>query len=335
MTIKEGSMRKINFTIMGAGKVAVRLARTVSLMDTVEAYGIASRDASRAQSLADQFGFKKSYESYESMLEDPDVDLVYIATPHSHHARQIRMCLEAGKHVLCEKAFTVTAAEAADVLALARGKNLLLTEAMWPRYMPMVKTIKDFCASGRIGKIQTLTANIGYPVSHLERISDPKLAGGALLDVGVYALSFATLVMGRDIKDITTTVVMNELGADMQSNITLKYGDGRLASLFNSVLATSDLQGVLGGETGYAIIDNINNFESLRLYDDDNRLIEQIDRPIQLTGYEYEVQAAVDAIQNGQCECEAMTHDETLFLMTLMDQIRHSWGVWYPGEQKS
>jgi predicted dehydrogenase len=328
-------MKKINFAIMGAGNIAKFMAETVKKMDTVEAYAVASRDINRAKSLADEYGFSKSYGSYQEMINDPNVDLVYIATPHSHHAQHILQCLEGGKHVLCEKAFTVTADEAKNVLNIAKNKKLLVTEAIWPRYMPMAKTLQEFCASGKIGKIQSLTCNLGYPVSHIERIKDPVLAGGALLDVGVYTLTFASIVMGDDIKDITTTAIMNDLGVDIQSTITLTYKDNRMASLFCSVLVPTDRMGIIYGEKGYAIVDNINNFETLRVFNANHELLEQINRPQQITGYEYEVQAAVDAINAGEIECSDMPHKETVLIMELMDRIRHSWNMWYPGEKKS
>lgn len=326
-------MKKINFAILGAGSIANMLGITVQKMENVNAYAVASRDLGRAQSMARKYGFEKAYASYEEMLRDPEVDLVYIATPHSLHAEHARMCLEAGKHVLCEKAFTVTAEEARSITALAKEKNLLLTEAIWPRYMPMAKTIQDFVKSGKIGKIHSLTCNLGYPIAHIERIWNPELAGGALLDVGIYTLTFASIVMGDDVKEITTTAVMNEHGVDMKSTTVLTYSDGRTSALFSSALGPTDRMGILYGETGYAIVENINNFESLKIYNADHVLTEQIDRPEQITGYEYEVQAAADAINAGELECADMPHAESILIMETMDKIRHSWGMWYPGEK--
>jgi len=327
-------MKKINIAILGAGSIANMMGTTVQKMDTVTAYAVASRDLGRAQSIARKYGFQKAYGSYEEMLSDPNVDLVYIATPHSLHAANVRQCLEAGKHVLCEKSFTVTAMEARSITTLAKEKKLLLTEAIWPRYMPMAKTLLDFVKSEKIGKIHSLTCNLGYPIGHIERIQNPDLAGGALLDVGIYTLSFASLIMGNDVKEITTTAVMNDRGVDLKSTTTLTYSDGRISSLFSSVLGPTDRMGVLYGETGYAIVDNINNFESLKIYNAGHELTEQINRPAQITGYEYEVQAAADAINAGELECADMPHAETILIMELMDKIRHIWGLWYPGEKE-
>ena len=328
-------MKKLNFAILGAGSIAASMADTILRMDSVLPYAVASRETEKAQRFAQQYGVEKAYGSYREMIEDPNVDLVYIATPHSHHAEQMRLCIEGGKSILCEKAFTKTAKEAREVLAYAKQQKVFVTEAIWPRYMPMAKTIQAFCASGKIGKIRALTCNLGYPVAHVERVMEPALAGGALLDVGVYTLTFASIVMGGNVRDITSTAVMSDKGVDTQGSIALTYADGSVASLFFSVLSPTDRLGALYGETGYALVENINNFQSLRVYDEGYRLIEETLCPPQITGYEYEVQAAVDAIRAGALECADMPHAETIRVMALMDDIRHGWGLWYPRERES
>ncbi|MGI6777877.1 MAG: Gfo/Idh/MocA family protein [Acetivibrionales bacterium] len=327
-------MQKIKMAILGAGHIARCMADTIQRMDNVEGYAIASRDFSRAKALADEFSFAKAYGSYEDMLSDPAVELVYIATPHSHHAQHAIQCLTADKHVLCEKAFTVNAEQAQNVLEFAKKRNLFITEAIWPRYMPMAKKLREFCNSDKIGKIIALCGNLGYPVYNNSRINDPNLAGGALLDVGIYPLTFASIAFGDDITDITTTAVMSEHGVDMQNTITLTYRNGRTAALFSTVLSPTDRMGVIYGEKGYAIVDNINNYEGLRIYNAQHELIEHITRPPQITGYEYEVQAAIDSIYNGKYECMQMPHAQTIHMMKLMDSIRREWDMWYPCEQK-
>ena len=182
--------------ILGAGGIAVQMAKTVAGMKDVENYAVAARRFERAQAFAEKYGFSKAYGSYEEMLADPQVDLVYIATPHSHHYLHAKMCLEAGKNVLCEKAFTVNADQARKLFALAKEKNLLITEAIWTRYMPSRKMIDDIISSGVIGEVTAVTANLNYAISEVERIRKPELAGGALLDVGVYTINFASMVLG-------------------------------------------------------------------------------------------------------------------------------------------
>lgn len=200
-------------------------------------------------------------------MQDEAVELVYIATPHSHHCEHIKLCLEHGKHVLCEKSFTVNEGQAKEVLAMAKEKRLLLTEAIWTRYMPMRKTLDDVLESGVIGEPHMLTANLGYLISGKERIMKPELAGGALLDVGIYPLNFAAMVFGGDVKEIAGTAVLSDLGVDLQNSMTLVYPDGKMAVLNSSAVGLSDRRGVIYGDKGYIEVDNINNCEGIRVYD--------------------------------------------------------------------
>ena len=188
--------------ILGAGFIAHVMADTVRRMQAaghgeVELYAVAAREEDRARDFARQYGMPCAFGSYEAMLQDPAVDFVYIATPHSHHYRHIRLCVDHGKPVLCEKAFTVNARQADDVLRRARARGVLVTEAIWTRYQPMRRMLDEVLQSGVIGRPQLLTANLGYAMTQNRRIVDPALAGGALLDVGVYALNFAEMVFGR------------------------------------------------------------------------------------------------------------------------------------------
>ena len=235
---------KYNLAIMGAGSIAQRMGETVQRTDIVSGYAVASRDLSRARELAEKYGFQKAYGSYDEMLADPAVDLVYIATPHVFHASQIEQCLKAGKHVLCEKSFTINADQARRVTAMAREKGLLLAEAIWPRYMPMAKTLQEFAAGDKIGKIHSLTANLGYPVYHRERLHDRSLGGGALLDVGIYPLTFASLILGDEVTEICSSVNLSETGVDAFENIVLTYASGAQASIFSSIICPS------GGRSG-------------------------------------------------------------------------------------
>jgi predicted dehydrogenase len=328
-------MDKIKFAILGAGNIARLMASTVTKMDCIEPYAVASRDASRAVNFAREFGFSKSYGSYEEMLANERVELVYIATPISYHKEHILLCLNSGKHVLCEKAFTVNASQAKEVLDFSKSKKLLLAEAIWPRFMPMVKTLQDFIKSGKIGEIKGLSANLGYSVFHNERLHTPALAGGALLDIGIYPITFASVMLGDDISDIKASAVMSKSGVDEQHTVTLFYQGGQVASLFGTATAYTDRTGAIYGENGYAVVENINNYENLKIYNSENQLIEYVERPPQITGYEYEVLAAVDAIKAGSYECPQMPHSETILIMELMDKIREVLGLRFPMERSA
>lgn len=319
----------IKMAIMGAGSIAIKMARTINAMDNVQAYAIGARELERAQAFAAEYGFKKAYGSYEEMLADDEIDLVYVATPHSHHYKCVKLCLNAGKHVLCEKSFTVNADQAREILALAKERKLLLTEAIWTRYMPSRGMINDIIASGVIGEVSSLTANLGYELSQVRRIWDPGLAGGALLDVGVYLVNFARMVFGENVTDVQASAVFKD-GVDMIDNITMIFDNAKMATMQSNVHAAQNRSGCIFGTKGYIEITNINNPEEIRVYDDAYRLLAAYQPPRQITGYEYEVEAFVRAIENGELECPEMPHEETVKVMEIMDAIRRSWGYDIP-----
>ncbi len=323
-------MEQLKLGILGAGLISSAMAKTVAQMDDVALYAVAARDLPRAEAFAREHGVARAYGSYGEMLADPAVGLVYVATPHSHHHKHAKMCLEAGKHVLCEKAFTANAVQAADLIALAGQKGLLLVEAVWTRFLPFSKTIRALLADGAIGKVTGLTANLGYDLKHIERICRPELAGGALLDLGVYPINFASMLLGGDVAGVTSCAVLHPTGVDAQDSITLCYADGAMAQLYASMLGTTDRRGIIYGETGYMVVENINNPVSAAIYNPDYTLRETHHRPAQISGYEYEVQAAADAISAGKTECPDMPLAESLRIMELMDGLRRSWGVRYP-----
>ena len=301
------------------------MARTVKEMPEVERYAVASRNLEKAKAFAARYGFEKAYGSYEEMLNDPEVELVYVASPHSHHYEHAKMCLEHGKHVLLEKAFTVNYAQAKEIIDLAESKGLLLAEALWTRYMPSRNMIDELVMSGIIGDVITLEANLGYEMSKKERLVEPSLAGGALLDVGVYPINFALMVINEEIKSFQTAVTMSEKGVDLYNSITLKFESGKMAMLHSNMLARTNRLGVIYGTQGFIEVENINNCEEIRVYDRDQRLIRVDAIPTQITGYEYEVTSCINAIQNHKTECDEMPHSETLRIMKLLDDIREEW----------
>ncbi|MCI8744996.1 MAG: Gfo/Idh/MocA family oxidoreductase [Lachnospiraceae bacterium] len=319
----------IKMAILGAGAIANKMAATITKMDEVEAYAIAARDLDRAQAFAEAYGFTKAYGSYEEMLADEAVDLVYVAVPHSHHYKMTKLCLEAGKHVLCEKAFMVNAEQARDVLALAKSKKLLLTEAIWTRYMPSRKIIDDIIARGEIGEVTSLTANLGYELSQIKRIWDPALAGGALLDVGVYLVNFARMVFGEDMTSVSSYAVFKD-GVDMIDSIVMTFEGGKTATMQCNVNAVLNRTGCIFGTKGYLEITNINNPEEIKVYNEEYQAVRTYAVPEQITGYEYEVEACVRAIESGSLECPQMPHAETIQVMEIMDGIRKSWGYEIP-----
>ena len=319
--------------IIGAGNIAGVVASTLVRMPQMECVAVASRSLEKAQEFARKFGFRKAYGSYEAMLEDPEVELVYVATPHSHHKEHMLLAMAHGKHVLCEKAFTINAAEAEAVAEFAAAHGLYAAEAIWTRYMPSRKMIDDILASGVIGTPNTLTANLSYVISHKERIMKPELAGGALLDIGIYGLNFALMHFGTDIASIGSAVQMTDTGVDAMETITIFYNDGRMAVLTHSIYARSDRKGIIHGDKGYLVVENINNPQSISVYDTNDNLLAHYDVPEQISGYEYEFLEAERCIREGKTQADSMPMAETIYVMDVMDDLRKQWGMTYPMEQ--
>lgn len=322
--------------ILGAGFIAHVMADTVQRMQAaghgeVELYAVAAREEDRARDFARQYGMPRAFGSYEAMLQDPAVDFVYIATPHSHHYRHIKLCVDHGKPVLCEKAFTVNARQADDVLRRARARGVLVTEAIWTRYQPMRRMLDEVLQSGVIGRPQLLTANLGYAMTQNRRIVDPALAGGALLDVGVYALNFAEMVFGRA-DGVQGLCTKHETGVDLTDSITLTWADGRAAHLTAAANAVTDRYGAVYGTDGYLLVENINNPQKITVFDGHNRPVRELPCPSQLTGYEYELLETVRCLEQGLAECPSMPHAETVHMMEVMDHLRAQMGIVYPCE---
>lgn len=318
--------------ILGAGRIAVILAETMNKMPEVECYGVASRDLEKAKAFADEHGFQHAFGSYEEMLADDEVKLIYIATPHSHHYTHMKMCLEAGKHVLCEKSFTVNEKQAAEIFRIAEEKKLLVTEAIWTRYMPSRKIINDLLDEKVVGDVRKMTANLNYPLLDKERIVKPELAGGALLDVGIYPLNFAYMHFGDKVREIRSAAQMTSAGVDGENAMILLYDDGRMAVLNSGIHGKSDSEGVFYGSTGCMVVENINDPENIKIYDTDRNLIREVKIPEQISGYEYEITETISCIKEGKLECPSMPHEETLKMMRIMDELRAEWGMKYPDE---
>lgn len=327
-----------NIAILGPGSIARSMAKTLRGMkaqgEPVRLYAAASRDLARAQAFCEKEGFEVAYGSYEEMVKDPNVDLVYIASPHSHHAEHMKLCIEHGKAVLCEKAFTANAKQAREVLALAEEKKVLVTEAIWTRYMPSLKIMKDIIASGALGEVKMVSASLFYVIDHVERLIRPELAGGALLDVGVYPLNFACMILGSDPVRMESSVQLTDAGVDYQESFTLHYEGGQMAVLSAGMGSRCDRRCLISGTKGYIVADNVNNIHKIELFTGEDDFVTPKDFPVpeQITGYEYQVRSCLRALSKGEIECPEMPHAETIRVMEIMDALRAEWGVKYPFE---
>lgn len=325
----------INFKvgIMGAGKIADTVADTLNKLDTFEPYAIASRDIDKANEFGDKHNIEKRYGSYEELVNDPDVELIYIATPHSHHAEQAKMCINAGKPVLVEKAFSYNYATAKEVLDLAKEKNVFCGEAMWIRYLPMYIVIMDYIRKGAIGRVYNVVCSLGYDLRKKERVIRPELAGGALLDLGVYPLNLISMIYGDDDAQIAASCAKLETGVDAHEVLNFSLKGARSATATVSLMYKADNRAVIYGDLGYIEIDNINCPEAFRIYHGDGNLTVETKKPErQISGYEYEFMAARNAIITGQIETMEMPHAETLRLLSITDLLRCQWNLRFPME---
>ncbi len=316
--------------IVGAGWIAEKAAITLNGLDLCEAYAIGSRSQEKAEAFARKWNMRKAYGSYAELIADPEVDLVYVATPHSHHYDVTREALLAGKPCLVEKAFMANLRQAKEIVELARERQIFLAEAIWTRYQPAVGIVRGLIADGRIGTPRLITATLGYSMGPKPRIMRPDLCGGALLDLGVYALNFVRMFCDGRIERILSQCVKSDTGMDLTNAISIVLEGGVLANVQSSACCVGDNIGVIAGTEGNLIIDNINNPQRITVNTHDREFVEDIHVPQQITGYEYEFTACRQALLDGLLEPCEMPLDETLYVMQLMDDLRREWGVRYP-----
>ena len=320
--------------ILGAGNIADVVAPTIAAVKEAECYAVASRSLERAEAFAVKHGFAKAYGSYEELVKDEEVELIYVTTPHSHHYEHIMLCLQHGKAVICEKAFTMNANQAKEVFAYAKEHGIYVAEAIWTRYMPSRKLINEILESGVIGTPATLTANLSYIISKKERIVNPMLAGGALLDVGVYGINFATMHFGEEIERVESSVQLTDTGVDGMESITIFYKNGRMAVLTHGIYARSDRKGIIHGDKGYLVVENINNPQSVTVFDTADKMVAHYEVPKQISGYEYEFEEAIRCMKEGKIESDSMPFADSVWVMEFMDRLRKQWGVIYPQEKE-
>ena len=319
--------------IIGTGWIAEKAAITLNGLQECEAYAVGSRSIETAQAFAAKWNIPKAYGSYKELLEDPDVDLVYVGTPHSHHYDVTRDALLAGKPCLVEKAFMANARQAEEIINLAHERKVFLAEAIWTRYQPAVGIVRSIIDSGRIGQPRLITATLGYSMGNKLRIMRPELCGGALLDLGVYVINFVRMFTNAAIKQIDGHCVKSDTGMDLTNAITIILEDGILANVQSSATCVGDNIGVIAGTEGNIIIDNVNNPQQITVNGPDRTYVETIRVPQQITGYEYEFLACRQALLDGRLEPLEMPHAEMLYVMQLMDGLRQKWDVRYPMDE--
>ena len=316
--------------IIGTGWIAEKAATTLKGLTTCEPYAVGSRKLETAQAFAEKWNIQKAYGSYAELIADPDVDLIYIGTPHSHHYDVTKAAILAGKPCLVWKAFMANARQTKEVLDLAHERGVFLAEAIWTRYQPAVNIIRNLIADGRIGTPKLITATLGYSMGQKERIFRPDLCGGALLDLGVYVINFVRMFNDSAIKTIDGYCVKSDTGMDLTNTITIILEDGVVANVQSSASCVGDNIGVIAGTEGNLIIDNVNNPQTITVNGPDRTYVETIRVPQQITGYEYQFMTCRQALKEGLLEPREMPHQEMLYIMQLMDDLRKKWDVRYP-----
>ncbi|OIH97024.1 Gfo/Idh/MocA family protein [Curtobacterium sp. MCBA15_001] len=303
----------------------------------VEFVAVGSRTQTGADTFAAEFGVPRAHGSYEDLVADPEVDAVYVATPHSRHAEDALLAITAGKHVLVEKAFTITAAEAERVFDAARERGVAVMEAMWTRFLPQMTMIRQVVAEGRIGRPRLVEAthHQALPSDPAHRLNDPALGGGAILDLGVYPVSFAVDVLGA-VTGVAAAGTLSDQGVDTQMGIVLTHDGGAQSTLhFALDLASPNTASVIG-EDGRIDLDHTwFTPTTWRIRDRDGAVVEEFDGREELTGYAHEVRAFEAMIASGDHGTGAMTPDGTVAVMAVMDEARRQVGVRYAADGTS
>lgn len=324
---------RFRWGIIATGNIAASMAEALGYVRDAELLAVASRSLDSANAFGEKWGAPHRYGSYGELMADPDVDIVYVATPHSSHHENVMAALAAGKHVLCEKPLTLNAAQAAECVAFARERSLFLMEAVWMRFFPVMARVRDLVADGVIGDIEIVQADfcrlVPFDPSH--RLYDPRLGGGALLDLGIYPLSFAMMLLGRPTQ-IHGEARLGATGVDESNALTLTFPGGALAQLTSSFRGTKPYEACVVGSRGR--IEVRHPFfcpERMTVHRDDAEL-EDLVLPARGNGYVHEVEEVHRCLQSGLVESSVMPLDETVAAMALMDSLRLQWGVSYPGE---
>ena len=331
--IAHGTPGATRWGILGTGTIARKFARGLHSADGAELVAIGSRSVDSAEAFGAEFDIPNRHASYEALAADPDVDIVYVATPHPLHREAVLLCQSAGKAVLCEKPFTVNARDAAELIDNARAKRLFLMEAMWSRYFPAMVRFRELVAGGAIGEPKLLQADFGFrtAVNPADRLFDVALGGGALLDVGVYVVSLASMIFGapRAAAGIGQT---GETGVDELTAITLAYGGGQIAQLTCAIRTETTVEATLFGTEGSLTIESPWFSPSHLTLARSGHDPEPLDLPYTGNGYNFEAEEVGRCLREGLLESPTMPLDETLQIMRTLDRIRAPWPVRYPGD---
>ncbi len=334
--------KPLRWGVVATGNIAATVTADLALLEDAVLQAVSSRSRVKAEGFAARFGFVKHYyddggapgsSGYRQLVEDPDVDVVYVATPHAQHHAVAKAALEAGKHVLCEKALTINARQAGGLITLARNRGLFLMEAVWARFVPGMQRAFEIAGSGEIGEVQWVQADLGFvaPPDPAARIWDLAAGGGALLDLSVYPLLWAWGTLGAP-QSVTASGNLTDWGVDSQNAITLEYSSGAQAQLISSLTAFGPRSAVVAGSEGFLRTSgSINNPASLDIQVGSRAArVESFEFPGR--GYTYQLREVTRCIQAGLTESPTMPLNDSLAIMALFDGVRGQLGITYPAD---
>jgi predicted dehydrogenase len=324
----------VGWGIIGAGSIAGRFAGALCGLPDAETVAVGSRQRASAEAFAEAHDFSRAHGSYEDLASDPEVDVVYIATPHPFHAENIELCLRAGKAVLCEKPFTVDALEARRVVGLARERGLFLMEGMWTRFFPLMGKLRRLLADGRIGEPRMLTVDFGFraPLDPASRLFDPGLGGGAMLDVGVYCVSLASMVLGPPVR-ATGYAHLGETGVDEQLSVALEHAGGGLSAVTAGTRTATPQEATVMGTEGHVRVHSPWWMPERMTVSRPGEEDEVVAASAGDNGFVHEAAEVMRCLREGRKESDVMPLDETVSVLETMDGVRHAWGLRYPGEE--
>ncbi len=321
--------------VIGTGGIATSFADDLRLLPDAEVVAVGSRSQQTADAFADRFDVARRHASYQSLVEDPDVDVVYVSTPHPGHFPAAMLALEAGKAVLCEKPFTLNATEAAQLAATARRMGVFLMEAMWTRFLPHVVRIRELLAEDCLGELRTVTAEHGqyFPPDAAHRLFSPDLGGGALLDLGIYPVSFASMVLGTPSR-VTAVSGAAETGVDAQTSMLLEHDGGGHAVLTTTLsAATPNRAAVVGTEARIEVEPTWDRPTSFSVVARDGTVVERFDEPHEGRGLRHQAAEVARCLREGILESPVIPLAESIAIMGTLDEVRRQIGLVYPSER--
>ena len=320
----------VRWGILATGTIAKNFAETAARMGDVLITAVASRSLEKANAFADTYGIKNRHASIQALAADPQVDIVYVATPHSCHYEDMKTLIAAGKHILCEKSFTTDTVQAKEIFALAKEKNVFVMEAFWTKFIPVYRHLSRILEEGTIGEVRAVTATYGYTTARQARKFDAQLAGGTLLDIGVYAIGFACMALGYEFDLIKSTLIMNPEGTDATDAILLRKGNA-VAQLTCAIGSFIPTFAAIYGTLGRIEIPEFKNPERITLCVDGKEPVEFAEA-FEVNGFEYEIREAQSCVLEGKIESSVMTAAQSIAVMEIMDEVRRQNALVFPFE---